>query len=79
MKREEEKKSREIETLSVNNFNSEQKINDLFSKLETEKRDTEDMKAFYEEQLAYLSKSKEYSDNETEELKWSLDKARDQI
>ncbi len=62
----------------MQNFNAGQKINDLKSKLETEKRDAEDMKAYYEEQLAYLAKSKEYSDNEIEELKWSVDKAHEQ-
>ena len=36
------------------------------------------MKVYYEEQLAYLAKSKEYSDNEIEELKWSVDKVREQ-
>lgn len=30
------------------------------------------MKVFYEEQLAYLTKSKEYADHEVEELKWSV-------
>lgn len=36
------------------------------------------MKAFYEEQLAYISKSKEYSDNQVEELKWAVEKAEQQ-
>jgi septal ring factor EnvC (AmiA/AmiB activator) len=73
--KEEQRISREFEALSAQNFNSGQKINDLKSKLETEKNDAEELKAFYEEQLAYVTKSKEYSDNEIEELKWSLDKA----
>jgi chromosome segregation ATPase len=36
------------------------------------------MKLYYEEQLAYLAKSKEYCDNEIEELKWSVEKGREQ-
>jgi peptidoglycan hydrolase CwlO-like protein len=36
------------------------------------------MKLYYEEQLNYLAKSKEYCDNEIEELKWSIEKAREQ-
>lgn len=36
------------------------------------------MKNYYEEQLAYLAKSKEYSENEIEELKWSVEKGREQ-
>ena len=36
------------------------------------------MKAYYQEQLNYFAKSKEYSDNQIEELKWSVEKAREQ-
>jgi hypothetical protein len=36
------------------------------------------MKMFYEEQLAYIAKSKEYSDSEVEEHKWKIDKYEQQ-
>jgi hypothetical protein len=50
--------------LSIQNMNATQKLNDLKSKLDTEKRDYEEMSAHFDEQIAYLAKSKEYSDNE---------------
>lgn len=34
------------------------------------------MKGYYEQQLVYLAKAKEYGDNEIEELKESLDKSK---
>jgi hypothetical protein len=53
-------------------MNFTQKINDMKSKMETEKNDMEEMKIYYEEQIGYISKSKEYSDHEVDELKWQL-------
>ena len=61
--------------MSAENFNLKQRINDLQSKLETEKRDYEEMQIHYEEQLSYLVKSKEYQDNELEDIKWSFEKS----
>lgn len=54
---------RETETLSVQNFNAGQKINELKSKMQAERRDKDELKHYYDEQIAYLAKGKEYSEH----------------
>ena len=73
-----EKKSREQELLSAENMNTNQRINDLKSKLQTEQRDFSELVQQYEEQVNYLSKAKEYSDAEIEDLKWNVEKQKEQ-
>ena len=46
-----------------------QKMNDTKSKLDAEKQEFNDMQAHYEEKLNYLLKTKEYVENEVEDLK----------
>jgi hypothetical protein len=57
-------------------MNTNQRLNDLRSKLETEQRDYSDMALHYEEQINYLTKAKEYADAEVEELKWTVERQR---
>ncbi len=64
--------------LSAENMNTNQRINDLRSKLETEQRDFSEMAMQYEEQVGYLTKVKEYADAEIEDLKWTVERQREQ-
>jgi hypothetical protein len=59
-------------------MNTIQRLNDLRSKLETQQREFNEMQQQYEEQMAIYSKEKEYSDADLEDLRWAIERHKEQ-
>ena len=72
--RQEEERERLAETLSVQNMNNNQKINDYKSRLDSERKNFEVMEVKYEEQLQHLAKSRDLLQSEIDEARWALEK-----
>ena len=77
LKKEDEQRQREAETLSISNLNAAQRIEELRSKIDISEMKFNELENQFEEEIGYLIKSKEHLQGELDDYKWNYEKSKE--